>query len=452
MEEESRVEILDFRCKASSYKVDRKVYVESYGCAANKADLEIMLGHILDAGYSVSSNLEEADIILINTCGVKKPTEDRILNRLRFFDRLNKPVVVAGCLPKINLRAIMEAAPKVSAVLDPYSIDRVVSALKAAENGERNRIFFSEKPVIKTGQPKIRLNRIIEIISLSEGCLGACAYCCVRFARGTLFSYPKELIVDRIRRAVSEGVKEIWLTAQDSGAYGLDIGTNLVDLLRDCCSIEGKFFVRVGMMNPNYAIKMLPGLIEVYRSACIFKFLHLPVQSGDNEVLKMMNRKYTVEEFKSIVEYFRREIPGITIATDIICGFPGESREAFERTLKLIEDAKPDIVNISKFFPRPNTPAAKMKQIDSGEIAARSRLATEIANRISLERNMRWIGWEGEILIDEKGSGDSWIGRNYAYKPIVVRSQRELFGEFINVKIIGAHVNYLEAKLTSSPP
>ncbi|MEM0050172.1 MAG: tRNA (N(6)-L-threonylcarbamoyladenosine(37)-C(2))-methylthiotransferase [Candidatus Bathyarchaeia archaeon] len=425
----------------------KAIYIESYGCAANKADTEIMLAHIVNAGYRVVDKIEDADIILVNTCGVKKPTEDRITGRIRFFSGLNKPLIIAGCLPKINFGAIINAAPNFAAVLDPYSVDKILLALKAAENGEKNRIFFSEKPIIKLEQPKIRLNKVIEIIPISEGCLGACTYCCVRFARGRLFSYPKKLIVDRLRSAVSEGVREIWLTSQDNGAYGMDIKVSLVELLKECSSIDGKYFIRVGMMNPNHAIKMLPELISVYKDEHIFKFLHIPVQSGDNEVLRMMNRKYTVEEFKSIIESFRREIPDITIATDIICGFPGESREAFKRTLELIEDVKPDIVNISKFFPRPNTPAAKMKQIDSGEVALRSRMATELVGKISLERNMRWIGWEGEILIDEKGPGDSWIGRNYAYKPIVVKSSRDLLGEFIKVRVTKAHTNYLEAEM-----
>ncbi|MEM2913040.1 MAG: radical SAM protein, partial [Candidatus Bathyarchaeia archaeon] len=193
--------------------------------------------------------------------------------------------------------------------------------------------------------------------------------------------------------------------------------------------------------------KILSYLISAYKDRRIFKFLPLPVQSGDNEVLKMMNRRYTVEGFKSIVRSFRREIPDVTIATDVICGFPGESKEAFERTLRLIEEIKPDIVNISKFFPRPNTPAERMRQVDAKEILFRSRMITEITNKISFERNARWLGWEGEILIDEKGRGSSWIGRNFAYKPIVVKSENNLLGKIINVKIVETRKNYLEARV-----
>jgi len=435
------------RGEGNSSGLGRVVYAESYGCAANKADFEMMLACILKAGYRISDRLNEADIIIVNTCGVKKPTEDRILNRLRSFSRLNKPLIVTGCLPKINLKSILKAAPNISAILDPYSIDKIVKAIKLAEKGERKRIFFSDKPKVKLRQPKIRLNNIIEIIPISEGCLGKCSFCCVRFARGTLFSYPPDLIVERLKEAISEGAREIWLTSQDNGAYGLDIGTNLAELIKKCCIVKGKFFIRIGMMNPNHVSKILPELIDAYKEKQIFKFLHLPVQSGDNEVLGLMNRRYTVEDFKLIVNSFRREIPNITIATDVICGFPSESREAFEKTLKLMENIKPDVINISKFFPRPNTPAARMKQIDSKEIAFRSRMMTKLARAISLKRNEYWLGWEGEILVDERGSKDSWIGRNYAYKPIVVRSRENLLGKFVNVKVVKAHVNYLEAKI-----
>lgn len=425
----------------------KSVYLESYGCAANKADLEIMLAYIINSGYEISNNPGDADFILVNTCGVKKPTEDRMLERLNLLGALNKPLIITGCLPKINLKLIFKVAPNFSAVLDPHSINKIVLALRSAERGERNKIFFSEKPPVKVEEPHIRLSPVIEIIPISEGCLSACAFCCVRFARGSLFSYPVNSIVDRLQRAISEGIKEVWLTSQDNGAYGFDIGTNLAALLKECCSIEGNFFIRVGMMNPNHALKILSDLISAYKDRRIFKFLHLPVQSGDNEVLKIMNRRYTIEDFKSIIHAFRREIPDVTIATDVICGFPSESKEAFERTLRLIEEIKPDIVNISKFFPRPNTPAERMRQVDAKEIAFRSRIITEIINKVSFERNARWLGWEGEILIDEKGRGSSWIGRNFAYKPIIVKSENNLLGKFINVKIVETRKNYLEARV-----
>ncbi|MDH5794504.1 MAG: tRNA (N(6)-L-threonylcarbamoyladenosine(37)-C(2))-methylthiotransferase [Candidatus Bathyarchaeota archaeon] len=425
----------------------KNVYVENHGCAANKFDLEIMLAHLANAGYRVTEVPRRADIVLINTCGVKKPTEDRMIERIRKLSRLDKPLIIAGCLPRINFKAVVEAAPGFSAILDPRSIDSTFLAVKSAETGGKNRIFFRREPIAKLSEPKIRLNPHIEIISIAEGCAGACAFCCVRFARGRLSSYPKALIAKRVRQAVSEGVREIWLTSQDSGAYGVDRGTNLSELLKECSGVEGKFLCRVGMMNPDHIAKILPELIGAYKDEKVFKFLHLPVQSGDNETLRRMNRRYTVEEYRRIVCMFRGEIPRITLSTDVICGFPGESREAFERTVQLVEDVEPDIVNISKFLPRPNTPAAKMDQLDPTEVKDRSRKLTGLAKSISLSRNVRWINWEGEILVDERGRDSSWVGRNFAYKPVVVKSGRNLAGKFLRVRVVKAFRTHLEAEV-----
>jgi len=429
----------------------RSIYLENYGCTANRFDSEVMLAHLINAGYHLATDTSTADIILVNTCGVKKPTEDRIMGRIRLLSRHGKPFVIAGCLPKINLRAVLKDAPDFSALLDPQSVDKVVEAVRSAESGRKNVVYFSRKPIDKLHQPKIRLNPFIEIIAISEGCAGKCSFCCVRFARGALFSYSKDIVVKRVSQAVSEGVKEIWLTSQDSGAYGLDTGTNLSEILRECSVIEGSFRLRVGMMNPDHVMRMLPVLVAAYKNERIFKFLHLPVQSGDNETLRRMNRRYTVEEFRTIVHTFKEAIPEITLSTDIICGFPDESREAFEKTLRLVEDVQPDIVNISKFLPRPNTPAAKMKQLEAGEVMDRSRVLTRLVKKISLQRNSRWLGWEGEVLIDEKGKDSSWIGRNFAYKPIVLKNDRDLGGQFLHVRIAKAHPTFLEAEIALLP-
>jgi len=427
--------------------IKRSVYVESYGCSANKFDLEIMLAKLASGGYSIIDKAELADVILVNTCGVKKPTEDKILERLRVLGSLGKPLIVAGCLPKIDLDAIYRSAPSFAAAIDPYSVDRILDAVKDAEGGVRHKLYFSDKPGLKLLQPKVRLNRTIEIVQVAEGCAGACSFCCVRFARGRLFSYPKEIIVDRIRSVVAEGVREIWITSQDNGAYGLDIGSNLAELLEECCNVKGDFLIRVGMMNPNHALRILDRLIQAYKNEKVFKFLHLPVQSGDDEVLRRMNRFYSAEDFKRIVSAFRSEIPHITLSTDVICGFPGESEEAFNRTVELIEEIKPDVVNISKFFPRPRTPAAEMKQLPPAQVKSRSRRLTEVVRRISYERNRLWLGWEGRILVDEKGKHETWVGRNYAYKPVVVKSDRNLLGEFVNVRVVEAFPTYLKAEI-----
>jgi len=291
---------------------------------------------------------------------------------------------------------------------------------------------------------------VVSIVPVAYGCLGSCSYCCVVFARGRLRGCRIEEIVERIRQDVDSGAREVWLTGQDLACYGRDIAVNLVDLLEEVCKISGKFLVRVGMMTPNHVLDMLPDLVEAFQNEHIFKFLHLPVQSGDDEVLRRMNRFYTAKDFKLIVEAFRDAMPFITVATDVICGFPGESPEAFECTMRLIEDTKPDVVNVSKFFPRPGTAAESMTPYVSPlEVNERSKRMADLVKRISSERNKAWMGWEGEIVVDERGKiPGTWVGRNQAYKPVVVRCNTDsILGKFLNVHVTGTFQTYLEAEI-----
>jgi tRNA A37 methylthiotransferase MiaB len=201
------------------------------------------------------------------------------------------------------------------------------------------------------------------------------------------------------------------------------------------------------MMTPNTVSDVLEDLMRVFKSEKIFKFVHLPVQSGDNQVLKLMRRFYSAKAFKNIVSELRTSFSEITIATDIICGFPGESKEAFDRTLRLIEEVKPDVVNVSKYFSRPGTLAAEMHEnlVLLSEIRRRSSLAAALARKVSISRNQRWIGWTGEILVDEVGKiSGSWIGRNFAYRPIAVKSSDDLFGKKLRVRIVRAFPTYLQ--------
>jgi MiaB-like tRNA modifying enzyme len=291
---------------------------------------------------------------------------------------------------------------------------------------------------------------VISIVPVSEGCLGACAYCCVATARGRLRSYEPRDVVKRVRDDLAVGYREIWITSQDTGCYGKDLGTDLAELIHDVCDIQGVFKIRVGMMNVNAALSIIDKLVKTFRDPKVFKFIHLPVQSGDDGVLELMQRHYHIDNFKTVIQTFRKEFPDITVATDIICGFPKEGPEAFRNSLRLIEEAKPDIVNVSKFFARPNTAAAEMKQdfVPPLQIRNRSAQMSSIAKKIATENNERWKGWNGEILIDERGKVPGfWVGRNNAYKPIAVKSNSNLLGYFVEVEVYRTFPTYLEGRL-----
>ncbi|HDQ07146.1 MAG TPA: tRNA (N(6)-L-threonylcarbamoyladenosine(37)-C(2))-methylthiotransferase [Candidatus Bathyarchaeota archaeon] len=422
----------------------KRVYVESFGCSANVADGEVIAGCLSEAGFEVVGCPRDAEILVCNTCAVKSPTENRVMDVLRKAPR-DKRLVVTGCLPLINFERL-KSEVEFGGVTGPAPGDRIVEVVRRVAAGEKV-VFLGGVSQPSLRLPRIQVNPVVSIVPINYGCLGDCSYCCVRFARGRLRSYSVDEVVERVRHDLVSGAKEVWLTSQDAACYGKDIGASLPELLSRVCEVEGDFFVRVGMMNPDHVLGMLDELVGAYKCGKVFKFLHLPVQSGDDEVLGLMNRRYTVEDFRMVVQTFRKEVPRLTLATDVICGFPGESGEAFERTKRLLEEVQPDVVNVSKFFSRPGTSAERMVALSPHEVKRRSREAAALSRRISFERNRAWMGWEGTVLFDERGKGMSWVGRNFAYKPVVVKGGESLVGRFVPVRVVNAFSTYLEAEM-----
>ncbi|MEM0314195.1 MAG: tRNA (N(6)-L-threonylcarbamoyladenosine(37)-C(2))-methylthiotransferase [Candidatus Bathyarchaeia archaeon] len=428
-----------------------RIFIKSFGCSTNLADGEVLAGCLARAGHIMVNDLVGADLVVYNTCAVKGPTENRMISFLQRIPR-DKKLIVVGCLPLINFERLCREV-QFDGVAGPALGERIVEIVDRVSRGEKVvELENGDKAKPSITLPRIRMNPVIGIIPVSYGCLGSCAYCCVVFARGRLRSYSVEEIVERVKEDVSSGVKEIWITSQDVACYGKDIGANLVELLEAICKIGGYFKIRVGMMNPNFAMDLLNDLVKAFTHEKIFKFIHLPLQSGDDQILKAMRRFYSVADFRNVVEAFRSKIPEITLATDIICGFPGETDESFEKTLAVIKEVKPDIVNISKFFPRPRTPAASMKDhIPAPVIKARSVKLARLAKEIAVERNRKWVGWAGEVLIDEAGSvGGSWVGRNLTYKPVVVKSCSNLLGRILHVNVVNATHASLEAEIVDT--
>ena len=425
-----------------------QVFIKNFGCSSNVADGEVLAGCLVEAGFKLAVSELEADVIIYNTCAVKGPTENRIIDVLKHAPK-DKKIIVSGCLPKISYERLLKET-HFDGVVGPALGREIVDVVKRVLAGENisNLSTIKERPQLKL--PTQKSNPIISIVPINYGCLGSCTYCCVVLARGHLRSASIKEVVERVRCDYHCGAKEFWITSQDTACYGRDLYTDLADLLVALVKVEGDFHIRVGMMTPNMVTEMQSRLITAFDNPKIFKFLHLPVQSGDDSVLQYMRRFYTAEEFKRTVNTFRNEFPELTLATDIIVGFPGETEEAFQSTLNLLEEVKPDIVNVSKFFARPKTIAARMKDglVDKEETKRRSTTVAELAKRLSAERNLRWVDWIGEILIDEKGKLEgSWVGRNFAYKPIAVQSEDNLLGKTIIVKVSEALTTYLKGEI-----
>jgi len=409
-----------------------KICIKTAGCALNFADSEQMAGLLKEAGFEIVNSIKQADVIILNTCTVKTPTENKFFNRLEKIKTLNKPIIVAGCIPQTDSKKL-RGFP----MIGTRQIDHIVEVVEETINDNIiTALSYQDHPSLSL--KRIRKNPVVEIIPICRGCLGNCSYCKVRLARGKLKSYTIEEIKTRFKQALRQNAREIWLTAQDTGCYGFDINTNLPTLLKQLVEIPGHYKIRIGMMNPNHVLNFLDELIQIYQNEKIFKFLHLPVQSGSNEILKVMNRKYTVEDFKKIVAAFKSQIPEITLATDLICGFPGETEKQFDDSLDLIKETTPAAINISRFWPRPKTKAAEMEnQIHGQETKKRSQLLTDIYHNIARMQNERWLGWQGEVIIDEIGKDNSFVGRNYAYKPVILKGNYGL-GEVVQVRIAKA--------------
>ena len=420
-----------------------KIWVEAYGCSASFSDSEMISGLIVNGGHTLANNSEESDLNVIVTCSVKDATAAKMIHRIKGSN--SKPLVVAGCLPKAEQKTVEKFAENAS-LLGPNSIGKTLQVIKSTLDGQKI-IALEDTDISKIGLPKIRLNSAIGIVEIASGCMSECTFCQTKLSKGDLKSYRIGDIVRQVKTEISDGCNEVWLTSTDNGCYGLDIGTDLPELVDTVSEIDKKFFIRVGMMNPMYMPKIRDGLLKSFESSKVFKFLHVPVQSGSNKVLNDMKRGHTEQTFRDIAQQFRRKFDKFTISTDVIVGFPTETEKNFEQTLKLLEDTKPDIVNLSRYSQRPGTDAAEMNQIDVSEVKRRSKIAYELINKISKENNRNWVGWEGQVTFDEEHDGQI-KGRNFAYKQIFVKEKPKI-GQISNVKIIDSTTHSLIGQIMS---
>ena len=420
-----------------------KIWVEAYGCAASFSDSEMISGLILNGGHTLAQSSSDSDLNLIVTCSVKDATANKMVNRIKKLR--SKPLVIAGCLPKAE-RSTVEKFSTHASMLGPNSIGRTLDVINSTLQGKKIIVLEDSDPT-KVGLPKVRLNPVVGIVEIANGCRSECTFCQTKLSKGDLRSYRIGDIVRQVKQDLDDGCKEIWLSSTDNGCYGLDIGTNLPDLISEVGGIERDFMIRVGMMNPMYMPRIRDGLLYSFENRKVFKFLHLPVQSGSSRILKEMKRGHTVYVFRDAIEKFRKKFGKFTISTDIIVGFPSESEEDFAETVDLIKETRSDVINLSRYSARPGTKAAKMSQLDVAEVKRRSKIVFELAKKISYERNKEWIGHIGEVLFDETSDGIT-KGRNFAYKPVIVEENVRL-GQKFKVEITGATQHGLYGKTLS---
>ena len=420
-----------------------KIWVEAYGCSASFSDSEMISGLIVNGGHTLAENPDDSDLSVIVTCSVKDATASKMIHRIK--ESNSKPLVVAGCLPKAEKDTVEKFAENAS-LLGPNSIGKTLQVIQSTLDGKK-LIALEDSDISKVGLPKIRLNPAVGIVEIASGCMSECTFCQTKLSKGDLQSYRVGDIVRQVKTEISEGCSEVWLTSTDNGCYGFDIDSDLPELVNSVVEIPEKFFVRVGMMNPMYMPRIRESLLKSFDSSKVFKFLHVPVQSGSDKVLNDMKRGHTASTFREVVNQFRKKFGRFTISTDVIVGFPTETEEDFEMTLNLLRETKPDIVNLSRYSQRPGTDAAEMMQIDVAEVKRRSKITYELITNISRENNQKWVGWKGQVLFDEEFENQV-RGRNFAYKPIFVNDKPKI-GQISSVEITKATNHSLIGKITS---
>ena len=422
-----------------------KVYIDSYGCTFNKADGQIMAGVLLENEIDIVDSIEDADVIIVNTCYVKLPTENKVVYKIQKLqnDFPDKKIIVSGCMVEIDPEKLEEIGPNCSWI-GPHQLNKSADVVNATYCGEviRETGFSKES---KVGVPKLTDDSLIHIIQICEGCLGACTFCCTRFARGPLNSYPIADIVAEAKEAIENGACEIQLTAQDTAAFGRDSGEKLSDLIKEVANLDGDFRVRVGMMHPKNVLDSVDEIIDAIKHPKVYNFIHLPIQSGSDKVLSEMRRGHTIEQYLDILSKFKREIPDLTLAVDIIVGYPTETDEDFELTVKLLHDIKPSLIHLSKYQHRKGAISSSLKEIPHETLKKRSKFLSEIKSKITEDENRELVNSYQNVLVIEKGSKGGFIAKTDSYIPVIVDCAE--LGTFVKVKITEATATYLKSEL-----
>lgn len=421
-----------------------KVYLETHGCTFNQADGEIMAG-MLEECHELVDDINEADVVILNTCYVKLPTEQKMITKI---DKIKtqfpeKKLIVGGCMVEVDPVRLNKFAGD-ACWIGPHKLDKINEVVDKALQGQVVH-EYGKTSIIKAGKDNKRFDSLTHILQICEGCNGGCTFCCTRIARGFLISYPIDIIVDEAKEAINNGCKELQVTAQDSACYGLDTDESFADLLNSIAGIEGNFRIRVGMMHPKSLKDQLDDVISAFKNnEKIYNFVHIPIQTGSPKVLEEMNRLHTLDEYKYMISKFRKEIPDLTVATDIIIGYPTETEEDFQQTLELLYEIKPDIIHVSKYMHRPGAKSSSLKEIDHKTMKERSHRVNKVKTEVMLENNKKYEGSTQKVLITGEGSSGGFVGYTNSYKNVIVDNVE--VGTFVNVKIVEGKRTYLQAE------
>lgn len=392
--------------------------VISQGCAANFGEGE-KIAQAFESEYSVHFGMDEScdpAAFVLNVCTVKGNASALKLLRQALDLAPQAKIFITGCAPKDFRDEALRLTSRI-----------VFTDIK--ELTRRNSTHVIKKDS-DTSTSVLRQSPLVGIVNIESGCLDACSYCSTRLVKGRLHSYPAEEIVQQVASLVADGCREIQLTGQDCGCYGFDLEEsvtaprNLAELVQKILAeVPGDYHMRLGMGNPRHILRYKEALMDCFKDPRVYKFIHLPVQSGSEHILQSMNRKHTAKDYEDLAKEFNQKFPLFTLSTDLIVGFPGETDQDFNDTLRILQESRPTVCNITRFVSRPGTPAAHMTNTVPDDI--KHKRSAELAaafQEIAQQNNARWIGQTETVTVEKSGyRKGSIIARNDAYRPVAIQ-------------------------------
>jgi len=423
----------------------KKIFIDTLGCQMNKSDTERIYGMLSHFGYEKTDDEQKADLLIVNTCAIRQLSTDKAYSRLGWWAKIKREkrkaqlpepkIAICGCVAQLEKEQLLKKFPLVDLVFGTRNITQLPQLVKEIEN--KRICATSDNPILENKYNITRSNSINAWLPIMEGCNNFCSYCVVPYTRGRERSRTIESVINEAKDILKQGFKEITLLGQNVDSYGknLEDGTNFAKLLLQLDKLDGDFRIR---FTSSYPTDITDEVIDVVKnSKHICECFHIPMQSGNDRILKMMNRRYDVKQYYEIVQKIRNEIENVAITSDFIAGFPSETYIEFQDTLKAIDELELDYSNTAAYSPRPFTPAGKMtdKFIDEEEKKKRLQILNDKVKEASLKSNQKYINKTLEILIDNVKDG-IFQGRSRNNKVVhIINNDRLEIGQFVNVEI-----------------
>ncbi len=437
-----------------------KLHLITYGCQMNEYDSERVAGLLREHRYELTDSEADADLILVNTCAIREKAEDKVFSKLGELGRLKRerPGVmlgVMGCMAQLHKAEIQRRAPQVDLVFGSPAIARVAELVDRVRLDRRPVLETGEGPLVKITAKPASASRLKAFVTVMEGCEKHCTFCVVPTTRGRERSHTPEAIVAEVRGLVADGCREVTLLGQTVNAYGRDLTppTDLAALFEHVNDVDGLARIRFTTSNPY---NLTPRLIAAVRDVPkVCEWFHLPLQSGSDRILAAMNRGYTRARYLELIDELRDAVPDISLSTDLIVGFPGETDEDFAETLAMVERVGYDNVFVFRYSPRPGTPAATMPdQVPAAVKAERNARLLEVTTRVAHARSARRVGETVEVLVDgvaKKNPGEL-SGRTRCNRIVNFDGQgRVVVGDLVHVRVTEVLPHSLRGALVATP-